>query len=155
METADPSIIESVAVHRKDIVRAYEMRAREQAPAVLRMTPPFSERMRGRLHIADRDPYTPGTENAPIHVPPAALVSDPPTFPTPDATADQLRADADRTYTPETHHDFHSRQVAQWRAQIADSIVPQVVVSTAQGDRTISVVTLGDWPPDEPSISER
>lgn len=155
METADPSVIESVAIHRKDVVRAHEMQVRKQTPAVLRITPPFSERMRGRLHIADNDQYDSGMEGAPIHLSPATLLADPPALPLPDETADQLRADSDRTYSPEEHYEFHAEQVAEWRARIADIIVSEVSVQTTHGNHTLTVVPLGSWPPAESTESER
>lgn len=46
----DPGRIRSIAVHRDDVSTALEATLRSDREVVLRVTPPFSGRMRARLH---------------------------------------------------------------------------------------------------------
>src|SRR6056297_3579117 len=50
MGSDEPSAIRSVAVTRADVVTALESNLRSDGRTVLRVTPPFSGRMRARLH---------------------------------------------------------------------------------------------------------
>jgi len=101
VESDDPTSIRVLAVTADDVVTALETNQRRDTAAVLRVTPPFSGRMRARLHLD-------GTEHdyddpEPIHVPPERLVGSIPSFPTADDTADELRSDPETTYSAETH----------------------------------------------------
>lgn len=153
MQMSDLTILQSVAVHREDIVRAYEMRVRKQEKAVLRVTPPFSAKMRGRIHIeTDDDDYMAGDSENPIHISPRSLLDDPPVFPTPDDTADQLRADPNVEYTRERHHRVHEERVKEWRETIARSITNQATIALAEGEKQqVDIVALGSWPPNNTS----
>lgn len=151
--TTDPRVIESVAIQVPDLVRAAEARARDRAAAVLRVTPPYSGRMRARLHVAANNSYDPTRPETPIHLMPGALLTDFPTFPTPDETEEQLRA-ADVAYTPERHHDYHQTQVITWRTQIAASIAEATTITVAESSHTIDVLTLGEWEPQETPDTE-
>lgn len=136
----DPTAIRALVVHADDVVTALEANERRDAGAVLRVTPPFAARMRGRIHVA-------GTEGEygdprPIHVAPERLVADPPPFPTPDGTADELRANGE-TYTPERHRERHEARVASWRAAIRERIVAETTVDTPAGAHAVAVKSLG------------
>ena len=48
-----PDRIRSIAVHREDVANALEATLRSDREVVLRVTPPFSGRMRARLHAVD------------------------------------------------------------------------------------------------------
>lgn len=145
MPADDPAAIRSIAVHVEDLVRALEARERDRAETVLRITPPYSGRMRARLHVAGDEDYQPGTEGAPIHVPPERLVADPPPFPRPDDTEDDLRTDPDREYDPDRHRAYHERRVAEWRATVADSVRERTHIETTTGQHQVSVTPLGEW----------
>ena len=138
-EAGDPSSIRSVAVTAADVVVALETNLRSDRRAVLRITPPFSGRMRARLHRLDADP---GSEtDAVVHLDPAALVADPPPYPDPDETADRLREAG--AYTPERHHDRHTDAVRAWRRAIREAIVDAVEIRTGDGSHRIEVKRLG------------
>ena len=49
--TTDPSAIRALAIHAEDLLAAAEADARGGPRTVLRVTPPFSGRMRARLHV--------------------------------------------------------------------------------------------------------
>lgn len=111
----EPTEIDSVAVHTEDIVAAVEARDRNRREAVLRITPPFTGRMRARLHVEGTAAEYGDPE--PIHVEPRTFVEDVPPFPGtgPDA----------------------------WRSLVAASIVEEVVVETEMGETTVRVHALG------------
>lgn len=140
MESDDPTVVRVVTVRRDDLVTALEANARRDAGAVLRVTPPFSGRMRARLHLADaRRTYD---DPAPLHVDPARLVDAPP-YPDPDATADELRADADATYSPARHRERHEAAVESWRASVRESVRERAELETRAGSLTVEVRALG------------
>ena len=141
MASDDYREIRSIAVHREDVVTALEANRRGDSGAVLRITPPFSGRMRARLHVEHRDEYD--ATPAPIHVRPSRLVADPPTYPTPDATEERLRSDGAVDYTVERHHERHAAAVADWRESVADAIVDSVVLDGAFGSHRVAVAALG------------
>lgn len=118
MPSDDPAAIRTVAVTAGDVVTALEANRRRDADAVLRVTPPFSGRMRARLHRAGREADYGDPE--PVHLDPALLVADPPPYPTPDDTEDALR-DAGE-YSPERHREAHAAAVEAWRGAVRDSI---------------------------------
>lgn len=154
MQMSDLTILQSVAVHREDIVRAYEMQVRKEEKAVLRVTPPFSAKMRGRIHIESDDDYMVGDDSGkPVHISPEILLNDPPVFPTPDETADQLRSDPDVKYTRDRHHQLHEERVNQWRETIANSIANQATIGVARNEnqQQVDIITLGSWPPSNTS----
>ncbi|WP_435175307.1 hypothetical protein [Halorussus sp. AFM4] len=149
--STDPRDVRSLAVTTGDVVTAYEARRRSDRRPVLRATPPFSGRMRARLHDPgpgaaaregdDRDP-----ETGAVHVPPARFVDEGavPAYPTPDDTEDALRADPDAEFTVERHRERHVAAVEAWREAVADAIADSVVLRLDGDDHRVAVATLGD-----------
>lgn len=90
MQSDDPPDVGVLVVTADDVVTALEANRRDDAGALLRVTPPFAGRMRARLHLAGRENSS--DEPAPLHVDPAVLVGDVPSFPSPDDTEDDLRS---------------------------------------------------------------
>lgn len=132
----DPRRVRAIAVHAEDVVAALETNRRGSADgqAVLRVTPPFSGRMRARIHV-DR-----GVDDDPVAVAPERLVADPPPLPTPDDVADELRADPNVEYTRKRHRDRYETALEEWRATVADRIVDRVrLVET----HAVDVVVIG------------
>lgn len=143
--------IRSIAVHREDVATALEATLRSDRRVVLRVTPPYSGRMRARIHRVDATQTGPtgGDESAaaggPIHVDPADLVEDRPAYPEVDETAADLpEADV------ETRRERHATAVAAWRDAVRESVggtvaVPVDAASTDGTDATheIDVVALG------------
>lgn len=141
MASDDPTVVHTLAVTTDDVVTALEANERRDAGAVLRVTPPFSGRMRARLHLAGAEgEYDPP---APLHVPPERLVAPVPPLPTPDDTEDAIRSDADRTYSTERHRRRHERAVEAWRAAVRRAIVERATVETPAGSHEVDVTTLG------------
>jgi hypothetical protein len=135
--TADPTAIDRIVVTVDDVVTALETNWRSDSHTVLRITPPFSGRMRARLHRP-----SPGDESSSaVRVDPSALVDDPPTYPDPDATADRLR-DAG-TYTTDRHHERHTAAVEAWRGGVRGALVDTVSLSTPAGPHRVEVAYLG------------
>jgi len=132
-----PTAVRSIAVTVDDVVTALEATRRSDRRTVLRITPPFSGRMRARLHRPDGDDGT----TAAVHLDPAALVADPPPYPTPDETADRLRAAGE--YTTDRHHDRHTEAVREWRAAVRESVVDAVELPTESGPHRVAVKRLG------------
>jgi hypothetical protein len=141
MASDDYRDIHSIAVHQEDIVTALEANRRGDSGAVLRITPPFSGRMRARLHVEHTDEYD--TTPAPVHIQPSRLVADPPSYPTPDATEGHLRSDPDVDYTVERHHECHAVAVADWRESVAGAIADSVTIDGAFGPHRVTVAALG------------
>ncbi|WP_435075853.1 hypothetical protein [Halorubrum sp. HHNYT27] len=128
-----PERIRSIAVHRGDVASALEATLRSNREVVLRVTPPFSGRMRARLHVRDADgPESERTEGddtrAPIHVDPRSLVASVPPYPEVDETAAE-HPDAD----VETRRNRHAEAVEAWREQVRASIVDSVAFDVADG----------------------
>ena len=144
MGEADPTAIESLAVTASDLVAALETNRTSARAAVLRVTPPFSSRMRARLHVEGDEAYE---EPRPVHVPPRALVADDaPAYPTPAETEDALRADPDIEYTVERHRARHETAVEEWRRDLLDAVRGRATVETPSGPVTVGVSLLGDAP---------
>jgi hypothetical protein len=133
----DPTDIRSFAVSVDDVVTAYET-ARDGKPAVLRVTPPFSGRMRARIHLAWED-----DASETIHIDPRMLIDDDsPAYPTPEETEDRLRA-SEREYSVEVHHALHVEAVQEWREAVRSHIVSGVTIETPDGPHTVEVKPLG------------
>jgi len=140
--STDPTVIRSIAVTVEDVIAAYEANRQRDVAAVLRITPPFSGRMRARIHAGPTEyDQTP----APIHVGPADLIDEDEVgpYPTPDRTEDELRAAPDETYSPDRHHEYHADRVAAWRADARGAIVDAVNIDTSDGTHEIGVTPLG------------
>lgn len=135
----DPTVIRALAIHADDIVSALEANARRDVDTVLRVTPPFSGRMRARLHVAGREADY--GDPAPLHIPPERFVIDPPPFPSPDDTEDVLRTR--EVYTPKRHRERHERAVEGWRRAVRDCIRTETTLETPDGEVQVSVATLG------------
>jgi hypothetical protein len=138
----DPTAISVIAVSAEDVVTALEAGQRSGQDPVLRVTPPFSGRMRARLH---RDTTIESeTDPAPIHVDPDALVTDAaPSYPAPAETEDDLREDPSVEYTRERHRERHAEVVAAWRESVIDYVVDTVALDTPAGPHEVSVTVLG------------
>ena len=134
-DSSDPSVINTIAVTVEDVVAAVEMNRTTSREAVLRITPPFSGRMRARLHVDQGEEYS--DESAPLHVSPERLLADDaPPVPRPADTEDELRADPAVEYTVERHRERHAAAVEEWRAALPESIRDQVRLKTAADTRT-------------------
>jgi len=139
-----PDRIRSIAVHREDVASALEATLRSDREVVLRVTPPFSGRMRARLHALDAD--TPddrgGSESgdapAPIRVDPRTLVADVPPYPEADETAaDHPDADV------ETRRELHAEAVESWRERVRGSVASVVEIAAGDETREVDVTALG------------
>ncbi|AQL43731.1 hypothetical protein BV210_13910 [Halorientalis sp. IM1011] len=140
--SSDPTVIRSIAVDAEDVVTALEAGRRSGRDPVLRVTPPFSGRMRARIHRGGATDYD--DEPAPIHVDPDDLVADAaPSYPTPAETEDALRDDASVEYTRERHRERHAAAVADWREAVADHVVDTVTLETPTGPHEVGVTVLG------------
>ena len=142
-EPADPRRIRSLAVHREDVANALEATLRSDSRVVLRVTPPFSGRMRARIHrVSDGA----GEPAEPIHVDAADLVDPLPAYPEVDDTvADHPDADV------ETRRERHAEAVAEWRTAVREAVggsVELAVDAEAGGEgrattHTVDVTPLG------------
>jgi hypothetical protein len=142
VESDDPTDVSTIVVAADDVISALESASRGGRETVLRITPPFSGRMRARIHVPVDDEYeeTP----APIHVPPEDLVTDSaPAFPTPASTEDELRADPEETYSRDRHHSYHAERVDAWRERLRAHIVETTELDTPAGPHEVTVAVLG------------
>ena len=140
-ESDDPEAIRSIAVTAEDVVTATETNRTSDQTAVLRVTPPFSGRMRARLHVRlQDDPQEP----AAIHIRPGDLLTDAaPEYPRPAATEDELRSDPEAEYSVERHRDYHEAAVGDWRDAIADAIADSAPLATGETTHEVTVHVLG------------
>ena len=141
-ESGDYRDIRSVAVHAKDVVAAVETDRTGDSRTVLRVTPPFSGRMRARLHVEQSDEYR-RMNPEPIHIDPTALLEDAPVPPTPDETEAQLRADSTVEYSVELHHERHTAAMAAWRESLRDRVAESVTLDGPHGPHRVDVTVLG------------
>ncbi|MFB6221214.1 MAG: hypothetical protein ABEH90_07225, partial [Halolamina sp.] len=132
----DPTAIDSIAVTASDVISAYEARDRSDKPAVLRVTPPFSGRMRARLHVAEHDAYD---DPRPVHVDPEKLLEAAPPYPEPDEIEDELRADPDAEYTTDRHHERYAAAVEDWRERAREAIADEITLHSPEGRHRVSV----------------
>ncbi len=143
-DSDDPRSIRSVAVTAEDAVAAYEASERNARETVLRITPPFSGRMRARLHMPGDDP---GSDPSTIHLDPADLFDDSrlPAYPEPAETEREIRDDPDSTYSTELHHDRHVEAVQQWRERAREAITDEIGIETGppEGPHRVEVTVLG------------
>jgi len=163
MSTAsDPTVLRVVAVTVEDVVTALELNRTTPRYAVLRITPPYSGRMRARLHIADTggqpvdgdtdtaETTEAGDSVAPIHLDPETLLdSSLPSYPRPPETEDELRTDPDERYTIERHHERHQEVVADWREDVVDAIRDETTIQTPTGPCDVEITALGELPLDD------
>lgn len=152
MPESSPRDVCSIAVSTEDVVTAYEARQRSSRRPVLRATPPFSGRMRARLHdpgpAADAD--SPDTDLDPetgaVHVPPGRLLAKDaiPPYPSPDETEDAIREDPTVEFSVEEHRERHVAAVEEWREAVRDAIADEVGLRLSDGRHTVAVKPLGD-----------
>jgi hypothetical protein len=129
-----PERIRSIAVHRDDVASALEATLRSDREVVLRVTPPYSGRMRARLHALDADASggdtgEGGDTPAPVHVDPRDLVGEIPPYPEVDDTA-AAHPDAD----VETRRGLHAEAVESWRERVRTSVVESVPIDARPRD---------------------
>jgi hypothetical protein len=157
----DPQRLRSIAVTAEDVVAAYEARQRSPRRPVLRVTPPFSGRMRARLHGPDsdrtsefdRDTETDldaethlDAETGALLVPPERLLAEEaiPTYPSADETEDALRENPDMEFSVERHREHHVEAVEEWRETVADAIADSVTLRSGEETQEVEVKTLGE-----------
>lgn len=141
----DPTAVESIAVTATDLVSALETNRTTARTAVLRITPPFSARMRARLHIDRGEEYE--TTPRPLHVQPGELLdADAPALPRPGDTEDELRADPGAEYTVDRHRERHRNALEEWRSAVVEAVPDRVTVGTDAGPVTVDVAVLDDDP---------
>lgn len=144
VESEDPTDVRSIAVSAEDVVTALEASRRSDRNTVLRITPPFSGRMRARLHEADSGPVSTDDQPAPIHIDPSSLIAvDAPAYPDPADTEDELRSASEVEYTRERHRERHAEAVTQWRESLPEAIVDTVALETEAGPHDVDVTVLG------------
>jgi hypothetical protein len=142
-ESDDPTVIRSLALTAEDLLAALEANARREAGAVLRVTPPFSGRMRARLHIAGAEGGY-DDQPRPLHIAPERFLAESaPSFPSVDETEDDLRTDPDAEYTPERHRERHEARVETWRAAVREHVRDRATVETPAGPHEAAVSLLG------------
>jgi len=138
-ETANPAVIEYLVVTVEDVVTALEATLGTGRETVLRVTPPFSGRMRARLHVAGTAGSYDGPD--PIRVDPQSLVAPLPAYPTAADTAAEL--DSPAAVNTEEHQETHAKRLASWRDTVRASIVDEATIETADGTITVAVRALG------------
>ena len=151
----DPRDVRAIAVTTDDVVTAYEAHHRSSRRTVLRLTPPFSGRMRARLHVVESPERAAASTNdrttdvddatGAVHVPPERLVDEArvPRYPTADDTEDAIRSDPDETFSVDAHRDRHVEAVDAWRDAVAGAIVASVDLRLSDGTHRVTVKTLG------------
>lgn len=135
----DPTVIEYLVVTVEDVVTALEATLGTGRETVLRITPPFSGRMRARLHVAGGEGTYDSSE--PIHVDPQALVKPVPSYPTAAETAGEL--DTPDDINTERHQAAHSERLAEWRDTVRRSIADEATIETPAGSISVTVQSLG------------
>lgn len=148
----DPTTVRSIAVTAADVVAAYEATHQTDRVAVLRVAPPFSGRMRARLHVRDAGSEDEAADEAafdrdgpsPVDISPGDLLASAPAYPHPDETENRLRADPDVEYTRERHRERHEAALAAWREAATDAIAETVVLETPAGPHEVDVTVLGN-----------
>ncbi|WP_435063753.1 hypothetical protein [Halobaculum sp. EA56] len=113
----DPAAIRSLAVTTDDVLAALEARDRGRRDTVLRVTPPFSGRMRARLHVEGAEGEYDG-ESEPVHVEP-------------------------RAFLPDDFPRFPGRGAERWRSAARDSLQERVEIDGSGGPLTVRVRYLG------------
>ena len=137
-DEVDSTRIRSIAVHREDVANALEATLRSDRTVVLRVTPPYSGRMRARIHRVEA---TSGSEpddgvaeaDAPIHLNPRDLVTEMPAYPEVDDTVAEA-ADLD----PETRRERHVEAVEAWRERVRESVGGTVAIHRREAGNTTS-----------------
>lgn len=134
--------VRALAVHTDDVVDALEARERTGRNLVLRTLPPFSGRMRARIHVVDGTASD--AEAGAVHFHPGVFVDALPAYPRVDDTADELRAAGE--YDVETHRELHEQAVEEWRATVRSRLRSAIVLRDAawpEPSATLGVSYLG------------
>ena len=169
----DPRRIESLSVTESDVIDALEAAARSDRDIVLRVTPPFSGRMRARIHDAsvvdadggghgtgeqqdrdgeDGDPTGDGTERAgdSAEETDASPIHIPPARFVADPPAYPTVDDTEdelrasaTLYTTERHRKRHQTAVEAWREAVRERLVESVTLDAGDGQTAVSVAYLG------------
>ncbi len=135
----DPTEMVSIAVTAQDVVTALEATRRGGRRTVLRVTPPFSGRMRARIHVEGGEGIY--GDVRPVHVDPERLVdASLPAYPEVDETGDELRESG--SYSTAAHREHHADAVAEWRSAVPDAIVDRVELETPAGPHQVAVKVL-------------
>ncbi|MEA1929984.1 MAG: hypothetical protein U9O06_00320 [Euryarchaeota archaeon] len=137
-ESSDPAVIRSIAVTVDDVVTTLEANASADREAVLRVTPPFSGRMRARIHVATIGGDYEG-EAEPIHLDPATLVAEVPTYPTADETAAEQAANDDDI---EARRQRHTERVEAWRETVRNRLRERISVDHSTGTLEVQLHAL-------------
>lgn len=135
--------IRSLVVHAEDVVAGIEANRTGGPRTVLRVTPPFSGRMRARLHVERAGEYADLDGPEPIHVDPSQLLADARAPPTPDETEERLREDSEVEYSVETHHERHTAAMARWRESLTETLCESVELDGRHGSHRVSIAVLG------------
>jgi len=123
-------------------VAALETNLTSGRDAVLRVTPPFSARMRARLHVL-QDSEASG-DPGPVSVDPESLLTDDaPSYPRPAETEETLRADPGREYTVETHRECHVQAVESWRSAVTETVRERTSIVVRDEEIPVDVYVLG------------
>ncbi|WP_348610176.1 hypothetical protein [Halobaculum rarum] len=118
-DNRDPSVIRQLAVTTDDVLAALEARDRGRREAVLRITPPFSGRMRARIHVAGTEgAYEYDGDAEPVHVEP-------------------------RAFLPDGFPRFPGTGADGWRSAARESLQEQIEVDSSDGPLTVRVRYLG------------
>jgi hypothetical protein len=142
-EPGGPDDIRSLAVSGEDLVAAVEANRTSDRRVRFRVTPPFSSRMRARLHAGNPPPEAPGSLE-PVYVDPERFLEpDAPAYPRPADTEDELRADPDEAYSLERHHEYHTAAVEAWREALRGAVRDRVPIETPGGRTEVTVHVLG------------
>ncbi|QLG62592.1 FHA domain-containing protein [Halorarum salinum] len=112
----DVRAVESLAVTTDDVVAAVEARDRGRRRAVLRVTPPFSARMRARLHVEGGEGEY--GSPSPIHLQPRVFV---------------------REGVPR----YPGRGPERWRSTVRESLRTEVELDAPDGVSAVRVSYLG------------
>lgn len=138
-ETEDQAAIHTIVVTAADLVSALETNYRGRAGSVvLRITPPFSGRMRARLH---RAPEAGQDESDPVLLDPQSLVeAGCPVPPEPDAVEDILRSDPEETYTIDAQRERYEHAIQRWRGRVLDQVRDSIVLADTGTESAVRIL---------------
>lgn len=132
----DATVVETIVVKATELVTAVEASERDRS-TVLRVTAPFSPRMRARLHVRqnndDSDP------RQVLLTPQQLLAEDYPALPRSDETATTLRSGSGE-YSVDRHHDAHTEAVEAWRARLPEFASDRVEVPAFGGPVRLTIL---------------
>lgn len=133
----DPTEIRSLAVSAEDVVNAFVYARENPGTAVLRATPPFHGRMRGRIHVYRVDD---APETGAIHVDPADLLADRvvEAFPTLDEYEERIEEDL----SPDEIRNERADALESWRERALEGLVDEVALHVDSGRRRVEVKRL-------------